>query len=402
MPPTAIEIKARLDKAVDQDGNVLDMEAVLEIVASLEKIVMTKESLEATRIGKTINLMRKKTSNEDLSRRAKKLVKRWQTVVSNHLKKVKPETLNGVVKRKEIEQQSSLNGSKIETYQTDPDVKLASKRKRNSPDNCVVKSVDFSVAKSAGLSPRSSPKNNASPKGLPPGASPKHCASPIRGVSPKIKSKIDNSKAAKPSGLVAGELGSRNTELGSAHIHRTLNSTFANDELAAELNCSELNHTHENNNEKLEYLEKNHHRQSNEHLEKNYYNDSSNNPAADTDTTITNSTDTRVQENRICLNQFIGNGTKNSLLQQTTNIEIDNQIDTMTETNEIIPNEFPPIEPEDLSLVRRELPENILSPENEADGVNGVYDPKNMWCPWDENVRQRDNELLLLPYVILD
>jgi hypothetical protein len=46
MPPTAIEIKARLDKAVDQEGNVVDMDEVLDIVACLERIIMTKESLE--------------------------------------------------------------------------------------------------------------------------------------------------------------------------------------------------------------------------------------------------------------------------------------------------------------------------------------------------------------------
>ncbi|KAK3730756.1 hypothetical protein QZH41_019539 [Actinostola sp. cb2023] len=98
------EIKSRLDKAVDPEGNVLDMAAVLELVSTLERLPLTREALETTRIGKTINLLRKKTNNDDLARRAKKLVKKWQKLVINQL-----EASRSV--------DSPLNGSRISSPQ---------------------------------------------------------------------------------------------------------------------------------------------------------------------------------------------------------------------------------------------------------------------------------------------
>ncbi|KAJ7328229.1 TFIIS helical bundle-like domain [Desmophyllum pertusum] len=79
------EIKTILDRAVDADGNVLDMAAVLEAVTILERLPITKEALEKTRLGKTINLLRKKTTNNELAKRAKGLVKKWQKLVKNQL-----------------------------------------------------------------------------------------------------------------------------------------------------------------------------------------------------------------------------------------------------------------------------------------------------------------------------
>jgi len=139
MPPSPQEIKSRLDKVVDQEGNVLDMASVLDIVSVLERIVITKEALEATRIGRVINLMRKKTENEELARRAKKLVKKWQKLVSNHFKnlsksgelskggnssKLAPSVaqLNGVVSEQEERPKSCTDIKQI----------IGTKRKRTS------------------------------------------------------------------------------------------------------------------------------------------------------------------------------------------------------------------------------------------------------------------------------
>merc|ERR1712048_367742 len=66
------------------------MAGVIEVVGILESFLMTKESLEATRIGRTINLIRKRTTSPALAKRAKKLLKKWQTLVTNHLQNAKP------------------------------------------------------------------------------------------------------------------------------------------------------------------------------------------------------------------------------------------------------------------------------------------------------------------------
>ncbi|KAI8425799.1 hypothetical protein MSG28_011578 [Choristoneura fumiferana] len=57
------------------------MHAVNEIISILEKINITKELLETTRLGKHVNELRRKTSEPTLARRAKVLVKRWRDLV---------------------------------------------------------------------------------------------------------------------------------------------------------------------------------------------------------------------------------------------------------------------------------------------------------------------------------
>ncbi|RZC42352.1 Med26 domain containing protein [Asbolus verrucosus] len=73
---------------------VIDMPAVIEIVSLLEKVTITKELLETTRLGKHVNELRRKTDNDSLSKRAKELVKKWRNMVlpdSNGQLKAVPE-----------------------------------------------------------------------------------------------------------------------------------------------------------------------------------------------------------------------------------------------------------------------------------------------------------------------
>ncbi|KAJ3650743.1 hypothetical protein Zmor_016825 [Zophobas morio] len=70
------------------------MPAVIEIVSLLEKVTITKELLETTRLGKHVNELRRKTDNDSLSKRAKELVKKWRNMVlpdSNGQLKTLPE-----------------------------------------------------------------------------------------------------------------------------------------------------------------------------------------------------------------------------------------------------------------------------------------------------------------------
>lgn len=57
------------------------METVLSVIYALEGTTITKEQLEATRLAKYINQLRRRTTNESLARRAKSLLKKWREMV---------------------------------------------------------------------------------------------------------------------------------------------------------------------------------------------------------------------------------------------------------------------------------------------------------------------------------
>ncbi|XP_063897802.1 uncharacterized protein LOC110372627 isoform X2 [Helicoverpa armigera] len=81
MSNNAHELSNRLLNALDNNYNVVDMHTVNEIISVLERINITKELLETTRLGKHVNELRRKTSDPSLARRAKVLVKRWRDLV---------------------------------------------------------------------------------------------------------------------------------------------------------------------------------------------------------------------------------------------------------------------------------------------------------------------------------
>ncbi|XP_044726601.1 mediator of RNA polymerase II transcription subunit 26 [Chrysoperla carnea] len=81
MQNTVTELSHRLLRSLDNNYNVIDMQAVVEIITALERTSITEELLKTTRLGKYINELRKKTSNEILAKRAKELLKKWRDQV---------------------------------------------------------------------------------------------------------------------------------------------------------------------------------------------------------------------------------------------------------------------------------------------------------------------------------
>ncbi|KAJ8951158.1 hypothetical protein NQ318_021602 [Aromia moschata] len=104
--------------------DVIDMPAVVEIISLLEKVVITKELLGTTRLGKYINELRRKTTNEALSKRAKELVKKWRNAFLIES--------NGQIKQSPPLQQEDVNLNQL---------KVKKRPAKDPPDNINAKRV---------------------------------------------------------------------------------------------------------------------------------------------------------------------------------------------------------------------------------------------------------------------
>ncbi|XP_050339795.1 mediator of RNA polymerase II transcription subunit 26 isoform X1 [Bactrocera neohumeralis] len=75
------DLTLRLCQALDQNYDVVNMDAVMSVISTLEGTTITKEQLETTRLAKFINHLRRRTKDEHLARRAKSLLKKWREMV---------------------------------------------------------------------------------------------------------------------------------------------------------------------------------------------------------------------------------------------------------------------------------------------------------------------------------
>ncbi|XP_026098308.1 mediator of RNA polymerase II transcription subunit 26-like [Carassius auratus] len=78
------QLKEQLLQAIDGQNSIQNTMAVLDVICCLEKYPMTKEVLVETRLGKLINDVRKRITDEDLVKRLKNLIRRWQGLVEVH------------------------------------------------------------------------------------------------------------------------------------------------------------------------------------------------------------------------------------------------------------------------------------------------------------------------------
>jgi len=77
----AAEYKRRLELCTDGNMNILDPKIASAILDELENYSISIEELTYTRLGRYINLLRKNTRDAQLAKKAKFLVKKWQSLL---------------------------------------------------------------------------------------------------------------------------------------------------------------------------------------------------------------------------------------------------------------------------------------------------------------------------------
>ncbi|KAK9892064.1 hypothetical protein WA026_018262 [Henosepilachna vigintioctopunctata] len=79
-----MDLKQRLIAAIDDNYMITDLSTVIDVIVILENMTFNRELLLTTRLGKHINKIRKKTENEKLSKRIRKLIEKWrEAILSN-------------------------------------------------------------------------------------------------------------------------------------------------------------------------------------------------------------------------------------------------------------------------------------------------------------------------------
>jgi len=92
-----LKIRKKLDKMVSTDTS--DHEAALDMLNTLKKQPMNLDVLQKTRIGMTVNSLRKATKNEDVITLSKALIKNWKKLLSDNSSQSKDSQSAGSLSR---------------------------------------------------------------------------------------------------------------------------------------------------------------------------------------------------------------------------------------------------------------------------------------------------------------
>ena len=261
--------------------------------------------------------MRKKTENEELARRAKKLVKKWQKLVSNHFKNLSksgelPKGGNGAKLPASVAQ---LNGIIREEERpkscTDIQQKIGCKRKRTS------------------ISAQSSPLSEKDLANL---------DTDTQKIVESVKKKTD---------LVDGS-----------------------EKVKSSVSVPNGQHTLVENSEM---------------------------PSVQKGDSSLVLVDGLLMHEDESTSQDMNDGEWIAVDEESSNTDI-----VVAPSGNVGPEPPTDIPEEDLVVIRRGLPEDIVDPSSQADGVNGCYDKDGTWCTWTDCVSQKDGDLLILPYVTLE
>lgn len=325
--------------------------------------------------------MRKKTQNEDIAKRAKNLIKKWQSQVSV-MNQHPRNNLNGIVNNNDTNSRpNSRTGNKeLHKNNNETSFKVGVKRKRASGEN----------------SPMPVPPNRIS--------------SPlVRPSSPHVSrltqktSKSSSPRVSLQKNCVENRHGSP-----SSNINNTNATTSGRNTPVLNIKKHTSSDNHKNiktiTNEKQLTFDVDVKR-----ADETY--NSSPNLQKTKGFSVNTPSDTRIQENRISSN----------VLPETSDEKTTNSLDfnsrvfkpiatssepltasTETELSRSVPTAFEAIPEEELSVTRRELPDDIISPDIPADGINGVFNENNEFREWTDEVVWRDKDYHILPYVILD
>lgn len=390
MQHSPTEVKKRLDKAVDPDGNVMDLVAVLEIVSILEKLPLTKEALEKTRIGRTINLLRKKTENAELAKRAKKLVKKWQTLVVSHLEalRIADSPLNG--QQSLSPQVNGLlpnDGERPHSAGPDKCKLLEGNRKRKREKECsssegspVLFSKNLDEIKRKGDVDRSSTLPFPRSKKLAIGTSLSkgNSVSSEKTSDQSIQNKeasnsaVDNIPFVRESSSDAsdGKIITRNSDICDASTGDTKNTdsikTCEDNDNPKDfvINSECVNTKDVDSGNSIQQA----------------FSSSSHNKINGTDST------------QLCSNLCDGNSSTTSPLENDLLMSQDSNA-----YSQEIPQKMEPARKEPLVPM-----EKILDMSAEATGITGRYGQDGQWYTWTDVMPYQDGSLNILPYVILD